>query len=185
MEVEDPISWEDLSELIAECKTMARGLLLKEQGASIQCTALVITAMRRQRRTDQDWQDVTWMNRKYFFGAIYKAMRRALIDQARHRNSLKRKHETTLDPERYARVLEHYSIDKSLNDEPEMVEALMGALEDLKQDEPEWATMIEHRFFSGLTLDETAAMMGVSTKTIQRWWLRARLVLHERLKTCA
>ncbi len=182
MEAEDSIGWDDLSGLLIECRAMAHGLLLREQGASIQSTALVLTALRRQRRTDQDWAEVQWVNRKYFFGALYKAMRRALIDQARHRNSNKRKGETTLDPERFARVLEHHAIDTSLNEEPQIVEALMNALEDLKKDEPDWAAMIEHRFFSGLTLDETAAMMDVSSKTIQRWWIRARLVLHEQLK---
>lgn len=183
MQPDDPIGWDDLSGLFEECRAMAHALLLREQGASIQSTALVLTALRRQRRTDQDWQEVRWANRKYFFGAIYKAMRRALIDQARHRKSQKRQRETTLDPERFARVLEHYSIDTHLNEEPEIVAALMQTLEDLKHEEPDWAAMIEHRFFSGLTLNETAAMMDVSVKTIQRWWLRARLVLHERLKT--
>lgn len=182
MEPEDPIVWDDLSGLFEECRAMAHGLLLREQGASIQSTALVLTALRRQRRTDQNWQEVQWANRKYFFGAIYKAMRRALIDQARHRNSQKRRRETTLDPERFARVLEHHAVETSVNEEPVIVEALMNALEELKHDEPQWAAMIEHRYFSGLTLNETAAMMDVSAKTIQRWWLRARLVLHERLK---
>ena len=183
MESEDSIGYDDLSGLLDECRAMAHSLLLREQGASIQSTALVLTALRRQRRTDQDWVEVQWVNRKYFFGAIYKAMRRALIDQARHRKTDKRKHETTLDPEQFARALEHHAIDSSLNEEPQIVEALMNALEDLKKDEPEWAAMIEHRYFSGLTLEETAVMMEVSSKTIQRWWVRARLVLHERLKT--
>ena len=182
MESEDSIGWDDLTGLLDECRAMAHRLLLREQGSSIQSTALVLTALRRQRCTGQDWAEVQWVDRKYFFGAVYKAMRRALIDQARHRNTNKRKGETTLDPEQFARALEHHAIDLSLNEEPQIVEALMNALEDLKQDEPEWAAMIEHRYFSGLTLDQTAAMMDVSSKTIQRWWIRARLVLYERLK---
>ena len=182
MENQVPLSWGDISGLIAESKTMARGLLLKERNSSMRATELVLTALRRQRRTDQTWEEVRWENRKYFFGALYQAMRRALIDHARARRAQKSQRQIELDPAEFARALDRRDIESALDSEPEMVEALMGALDELRGEEPEWAAVVEYRYFSGLTLDETAAMLEVSAKTVQRRWRQARLVLHQRVK---
>lgn len=177
-----PISWDDLGVLLAEAKAMARGLLLREQGASLKSTELVLTALGRLRRPDQDWQEVQWANRKYFFGALYKAMSRALIDHARKRKAQKRALETRLEPEQFAQALSNQDIRASLDREPELVESLMCALEELREHQPDWVVMIEHRYFGGLTLEETASMMGVSSKTIQRWWMQARLILFDAVR---
>src|SRR5437870_5726742 len=83
--MEDHLSWDEVSPLMAEVKAMARALLRHEHQASLQTTALVLTALRRQRLADQDWDCVTWHNRQYFFGAMYQAMTRALRDHARVR----------------------------------------------------------------------------------------------------
>ena len=89
--MEDIITWEDLPFFIEEVRTRARSMLRKEwKEDPIHTTAHVLTALRRQRRTDQDWCDVTWEDRKYFFGAMYKAMERALIDHSRRREAQKR-----------------------------------------------------------------------------------------------
>jgi hypothetical protein len=61
--MEERLSWDGLFPLMTEVKAMARGLLRKEHQASLQTTALVLTALRRQRLADQDWQSVTWPNR--------------------------------------------------------------------------------------------------------------------------
>ena len=50
-----------------------------------------------------------------------------------------------------------------------------------EQQQPQWAEAIEHRFYSGLTLEETARMMAVDERTIRRWWDRARPVLAQRI----
>jgi len=50
-----------------------------------------------------------------------------------------------------------------------------------KQAQPQWAEAIEHRFYGGLTLEETAHMMDVDERTIRRWWDRARPVLAQRI----
>src|ERR671926_188676 len=83
--MDDHLSWDELSPLLAEGKARARGLLLHERPASLQTTALVLRARRRKRPADQDWQTVTWANRQYFLGALYRAMTRALLDHARAR----------------------------------------------------------------------------------------------------
>jgi len=61
------------------------------------------------------------------------------------------------------------------------VVALLEALADLRAEQPQWVAAIEHRYYGGLTLEETARMMDVDERTIRRWWDRARLVLAQRI----
>lgn len=83
--MDDHLSWDDVVLLLDERKAMAWGLLRRERHASLQTTALVVSALRRQRLADQDWECVTWANRQYFFGALYRAMERVVLDHARVR----------------------------------------------------------------------------------------------------
>jgi RNA polymerase sigma-70 factor (ECF subfamily) len=172
--MDERLSWDDVTSLMEEVKAMARGLLRQEHRVeSFQTTALVLTALRRQRHPDQDWQTVTWQNRSYFFGAMYQAMRRALLDHGRKLAAHKRRAEILVRPE----DLQLLNLPQTLEETPEQVVALCEALEWLLQREPQWVTALEHRFYGGLTLEETARVMGVSSKTIQRWWQRTQLVL--------
>ena len=77
--MEERLTWDDVVLLLDDVKAMARGVLRREHGASLQTTALVVSALRRQRYADQDWQEVTWPNRQYFFGALYRAMARVVL----------------------------------------------------------------------------------------------------------
>jgi RNA polymerase sigma factor (TIGR02999 family) len=173
--MEDPIKWEDLYPFMDEVKAMARALLRREHHAeALQTTALVLTALRRQRLAEQDWSSVTWPNRRYFFGALYRAMERALIDHARAR--IRRRDISTRPEDLYLLDLK-----QAMEREPEQVVALTEALAELRQLQPQWVEVIEHRFYGGLTLEETALMMGVARRTIQRWWDGARLVLAQRI----
>ena len=172
--MDDRLSWDEVSPLIEEVKALARGLLRRERQASLQTTALVLSALRRQRPTDQDWSYVTWANRQYFFGALYQAMTRVLLDHARARA---RRREIPVRPE----DLEVDDLQHALAREPAQVVALLDALAELKQQQPQWAEAIEHRFYGGLTLEETAQMMAVDERTIRRWWDRARPVLAQRI----
>jgi RNA polymerase sigma factor (sigma-70 family) len=172
--MEEGLSWDEIHPLLEEGKTLARGLLRREHHASLQTTALVLSALRRQRPTDQDWQTVTWANRQYFFGALYRAMTRALLDHARARA---RRREIPVRPE----DLELDDLQHALEREPAQVVALLDALVELKHQQPQWAEAIEHRFYGGLTLEETARMMAVDERTIRRWWDRARPVLAHRI----
>ena len=175
--MEEPISWDDLYPFMDEVKAMARGLLSKEHNAgSLQTTALVLTALRRQRLADQDWEQVTWENRSYFLGAMYRAMRRALVDHARQRAAQKRAGEQLMEPEAF----NFLDLKQTMEREPAQIVALTEALDWLATEQPEWARLIEHRFYGGLTLQETASVMEVSQKTVQRWWQRAQLVLRQK-----
>src|SRR5215510_14247250 len=94
--MEDRLRWDDVVLLLDDVKAMARGVLRRERDASLQTTALVLSALRRQRYADQDWSQVTWPNRQYFFGALYRAMDRVLLDHARSRA---RRREVPVRPE--------------------------------------------------------------------------------------
>ena len=168
------LSWDEIWPFLEEGKVLARGLLRRERHASLQTTVLVLSALRRQRPADQDWQTVTWANRQYFFGALYRAMTRVLLDHARARA---RRREIPVRPE----DLRLDDLQHAMDREPAQVVALLDALAELKQQQPQWGEAIEHRFYGGLTLEETARMMAVDERTIRRWWDRARLVLAQRI----
>jgi DNA-directed RNA polymerase specialized sigma24 family protein len=170
----DGLSWDEISPLMDEVKALARGLLRHERHASLQTTALVLSALRRQRAADQDWSHVTWANRQYFFGALYRAMTRALLDHARARG---RRREIPIRPE----DLQFADLHQTMARDPALVVALLDALAELKQQQPQWAEAIEHRFYGGLTLEETAGMMAVDERTVRRWWDRTRPVLAQRI----
>jgi RNA polymerase sigma factor (sigma-70 family) len=200
--MEDPIRWEDLYPFMDEVKAMARALLRREHHAeALQTTALVLTAMRRQRLAEQDWSSVTWPNRRYFFGALYRAMERALVDHARarirrreipfrpedpedlYRSVLQPVHALHREPGPHVRPEDLYlpDLQQAMEREPAQVVALTEALAEMRQVQPQWVEAIEHRFYGGLTLEETARMMGVDERTIRRWWDRARLGLAQRI----
>ena len=127
--MDERLSWDELYPFMDEVKAMARGLLRHEHQASLQTTALVLSALRRQRHADQDWSTVTWANRQYFFGAMYRAMTRALLDHARARA---RRREIPVRPE----DLQVDDLQQALDREPAQVVALLEALAELKQRSP-------------------------------------------------
>jgi hypothetical protein len=137
--MDNRLSWDELYPLMEEVKALARGLLRHERHASLQTTALVLSALRRQRPADQDWQTVTWANRQYFFGALYQAMPRALLDHARARA---RRREVPVRPE----DLQVDDLQHAMDREPAQVVALLDALAELKPQQPQWGEAIAHRF---------------------------------------
>jgi DNA-directed RNA polymerase specialized sigma24 family protein len=101
-------------------------------------------------------------------------MHRALLDHARVRA---RRREISVRPE----DLQVDDLHQTLAREPAQVVALLDALAELRPVQPQWVAAIEHRYYGGLTLEETARMMAVDERTIRRWWDRARLVLAQRI----
>jgi RNA polymerase sigma factor (TIGR02999 family) len=110
-----------------------------------------------------------WQDRNHFFGAASKAMRQVLIDYARRRQAEKRGgdripislHEDTIAVE--------VQLDEILE--------IDAALERLDAVDPRLREVVELRFFAGLSEDDIAAMQGVSTRTVGRDWMKARLFL--------
>ena len=176
--MEELITWDDLEPFMAEVRAMARDLLRREwQAESLQITALVQTALRRQRGAEQDWSEVTWQNRHYFFGAMYTAMKRALIDHGRKRMAKKR---TDISVVRVEDVQLH-NLPRTVEEAPEQAIALGEALEQLAKEQPELAQVVEHRYLGGLTIEETARVLGVNVNTVKRRWNRARVLLHDEI----
>src|SRR5215831_10715801 len=85
------ISIEDLQNLVGELRMLARRLLATESRAhSFTPTLLAMSALRRAKLKQQDWQEVRWENRAHFFSGLSRAMRNALIDHARRRKAKSR-----------------------------------------------------------------------------------------------
>lgn len=154
-----------------ELRVMAEGRLRAErQGHTLQPTALVNEVYLRL-----DPDKATWENRRHFFGAASRAMRRILVDHARRRLADKR-------GGGLARVtladLEVHSPEADLD-----LLALDTALETLERDEPRLATVVTMRVFAGMSIEETAEALEISLATVKRDWLYARAWLAEQMGT--
>src|SRR4030095_5720155 len=117
-------------------------------------------------------QKVDWQNRAHFYGIAARLMRQILIDKARARHSLKR-----------GGVQQQISLtaaDGELKHSRDLL-ALNEALEALAQFDPKKSQIVELRFFGGLTIEETAEVMGVSAPTVERSWRAARAWLQTEL----
>lgn len=117
---------------------------------------------------------VDWQDRSHFLGVAARAMRQVVIGYARRQGAAKRgagSQQTTLDEG-------HIAIDG----QAEWLLALDAALSRLGEKNPRLAQVVECRFFAGLSEEETAAALGVSLRTAQRDWMRARAWLQEELR---
>jgi RNA polymerase sigma factor (TIGR02999 family) len=146
-----------------ELRLIARRNLLRERpGHTLQSAALVNEAyIRLVRQKTPDWQ-----NRAHFFGVAAQMMRHILIDHARNRGAAKRGAgalQLSLNPW------------MALQEKPEIdLVALDDALNKLAAMEPQQSHLIELRFFGGLSIEEAAVVLGVSTRTAERWWTATR-----------
>lgn len=135
-------------------------------GNSLHTTALVHEAyLRLADKPDRDV--VHWDNRGHFLAAAAQAMRRILVDRARARGTKKRGGQM--------RRKELFEIsDLAVDEIPAELIDLDEALTRLAKEAPRQANLVALRFFSGLTIPETAAVLGVSTNTAERDWTFAR-----------
>ena len=138
-------------------------------GQTLQPTALVHEAYLRLT----DKSDVAWESRRHFFFAAARAMRDILVEQARRkagpvRGGGRRRQEL----DEACAVIEPPA---------ENVLAVHEALEELEQQDPAKAKIVLLRYFSGLTTDETADVLGLSTSTLDRKWRYVRAWLLKRL----
>lgn len=158
-----------------ELKRLARHHLEAERvDHTLQATALVHEAYLRL--IDQD--RVQWRNRAHFLAIGAQAMRRILVDHARGRRRLKRG--GGVDRQRL-------SLDQALElaavEEQTDLLALDEAMDRLSAEHPDKVRVVEMRFFGGLSTDETAAVLGVTSRTVERHWQFARAWLFRALET--
>lgn len=143
-------------------------LALRENGGTLSPTGLVHEAYLKL-----DQSRVGWRDRAHFLALASVAMRHVLVDRAKAR--LAQKREGVLQ-----RVtLENVQI--ADDDQPEALLDVNEAVDRLAAVEPRLARVVECRFFGGLSEDETAEALGVTTRTVQRDWVKARMLLRRAL----
>ncbi len=135
----------------------------------MQTTALIHEAYLRLI----DAKDVNWQSRAHFFAIAANLMRRVLVEHARRRDSDKRGgSQVRVQLDEALAVADETDVDLLAIDE---------ALNRLTTIDPQQARVVELRFFSGLTVEETAAALGVSPKTVKRDWSVARAWLRREI----
>lgn len=155
-----------------ELRKLARSYLRRERGDhTLETSGLINEAF--MRLTGQ--RQVTWSNRKHFYGIAAQAMRRILVDYARQRGREKR-----------GGGLEIIAFDEAWQtavDRPGELLALDDALEQLAEMDPERAQLVELRFFGGLSHREIAELWETSLSSVERKWRLARAFLHNAMKS--
>jgi RNA polymerase sigma factor (TIGR02999 family) len=166
-----PEALDELMPLVyAELHRLARASLRRERpDHTLQATALVNEAYVRLVGQTR----VRWQNRAQFFGTAAQFMRRILVDHARDRVSAKRGGRSLrIDLDEALISTRQRGID---------LLALDAALERLEQLDARQSRLVVFRFFGGLTIEETAAVLDISPATAKREWVTARMWLRREL----
>jgi RNA polymerase sigma factor (TIGR02999 family) len=155
-----------------ELRRLASNYLRRERaGHTLQPTALVNEAYLKL----VDQRHARWQNRAHFFGISAQLMRRILVDHARQHQAAKRggSQQQRLSITSAERVVKQPQID---------LLALNEALDELALIDPQQAQIVELKFFGGLSIEETAEVLGISHATVERDWKVARAWLRRQLE---
>jgi RNA polymerase sigma factor (TIGR02999 family) len=149
-----------------ELHRLARYYLRRQSpGHTLQTSALINEAYLRLI----DYKNMPWQNRAHFYGVAAQAMRRILVDYARNRYAAKRGGGAV-----------EVSLDKAAvfaREQAAELIALDDALIDLAAISPRKSQIVELRYFGGLSVEETAEVLGISTATVVREWRSAKRLL--------
>lgn len=164
----DPRAARDLLPLVyAELRRLAAQKLASESpGQTIQATALVHEAYLRLVKADPEGASPSWNSRGHFFSAAAEAMRRILVERARHKRSLK------AGGNNHRR--DYAEIEPTVAGPDIDLLALDTALDELEKTDQRKADLVKLRFFVGMTIEEAAAALGISTSTADNDWAYAR-----------
>jgi RNA polymerase sigma factor (TIGR02999 family) len=168
----DPKAAEQLLPLVYdELRRLAQLKLAQEQpGQTLQATALVHEAYLRLVDVEKAQH---WDTRGHFFSAAAEAMRRILVEQARRKRSLKR-----------GGPYQRCDVDLDSLSQPETVDDVLAideALSKLARESPAVAKLVDLRYFAGLSLEEAATALRLSTRTAYRYWTYAKAWLYEEI----
>lgn len=156
----------------SELRAIAGRCLRRDRlSPTLQSTALVHEAYMRM--VDQAGAD--WRNRSHFFAVAATIIRNILVERARSHRSAKRGGDTP-----------KLSLDESLavpKSRPLDLVALDDALLDLSRLDPQQCRIVELRFFTGLSIEETAEALGISASTVKREWILAKTWIFRSLST--
>jgi RNA polymerase sigma factor (TIGR02999 family) len=155
-----------------ELRRLASNYLRRERpGHTLQPTALVNEAYLRLI----DQRNAKWQNRAQFFGISAQLMRRILVDHARQHQAAKRG-----GPDNHRLCV---TSAEKLMKQPEVdLLALNEALDELAKMDPQQCRIVELKFFGGLSIEETAEVLGIGHATVERDWKMARAWLRRRLE---
>jgi RNA polymerase sigma factor (TIGR02999 family) len=152
-----------------ELRRLARRYMRRERpGHSLQSAALVNEAYLRL----VDYKRMRWQNRAHFFAVSAQLMRRILVDHARRRN------------QKRGGDVAHVSLDDAAvvgGETPIDFVALDNAMKGLQRIDPRKVQVVEMRFFGGLSVAETAGVLGVAEVTVMRDWRSAKAWLYREL----
>jgi RNA polymerase sigma factor (TIGR02999 family) len=153
-----------------ELRDIARGqLALRAGGGTLSTTGLVHEAYLKLATQE----GINWNDRGHFIALSALAMRHVLVDRARARFTHKRGGEH-----------QHVAFDDALIpaiDQPELLLQLSDAIDELAKVEPRLAQVVDCRFFGGLNEEEVADALGITTRTVQRDFAKARMLLRRAL----
>ena len=154
-----------------ELRKIARRYLRGERsGHTLQPTALVNEAyLQLTQQLDKDWQ-----GRSHFFAIAAQLMRRILVDHARHKKAAKRD-----GSRRQVELTETLAVSEDRLDDILDVDL---ALQRLAEFDPRRATVVELRFFGGMTEEEVGEVLDVAPRTVRRDWNVAKAWLHGELR---
>lgn len=160
---DDPDAAAEVYRLVyRDLKRLAASQLGAGRDPTLSATALISEAyLKLVERTGKRWSD-----RRHFLRVAAKAMRQITIDYARARTRLKRggaQRDATLDEGRAA-----------ADRKPEILLAMEDGLEQLRGEQSRWVSVVELRFFAGLSGEEAAEALGVSLSSVNRDWAHAR-----------
>lgn len=155
-------------------------------------SALMDIARRKRRRSNQNLtlstidilhesfiklrRSDTWTSEQHFLRSAVLAMRHVLCDYARRKLTAKRQAVSTVPVDEIESVLPEYS------ETPEQLLGIAELMERLAEQDPRWAQVVDARYFSGMTEDETAELLDVSVRTVRRDWKSARAWLAAELQ---
>jgi RNA polymerase sigma-70 factor (ECF subfamily) len=167
----DPSAEPDLvGELYVELRSIAQAFTRGRQHQTLHATALINEAYVKLLGSDRPWE-----SRTHFYAVAARAMRQVLADHARRKQALKRQGDAR-------RVTLHSGvIQQEMSTEELDVEELDAALSELARLNERHARVVELRFLAGLTIAETAEVLGVSHGTIESDWRMSRAWLRRRL----
>lgn len=161
----DPDARRQLYELLyADLHRIARSIVAHNRAASVSPTSLVSEAWLRLARSQASLDD-----RRHFLSLVARAMRFAIIDHARRRQA--RMGDALVVP-----IDDHLGIPHDALDLSDLL-ALDAALTQLEVADPRAAQVVQLNYFTGMTMAEIGALLGVTERTIRRDWRRARAFL--------
>jgi RNA polymerase sigma factor (TIGR02999 family) len=151
----------------SELKRLARAAFSHEgKDRTLQPSVLLHEAFLRMPRAGE----VDWQSRNHFFAIAARAMKRTLIDYARQKAATK-----------HGGNVRRVELDSTLDRveaDPTLVIDVGEALDEFTKVDPKRAAVVELRFFGGLSVSETAQVLGIAEKTVDRYWTTAKLWLY-------